>query len=204
MSFSKELALKLANFSLESYFNFTYRKDNKSFLIHEEKDSQYIIFTGSYDIKDWTENAEFVKVERDGMGKLHNGIADHFDELKKEVLKRINPGKKLYIGGHSLGGSLGAICALYLHNKGFKIESVYTFGMPRTGNKEWKNRFDDTKIEHYRVVNAKDVVTTIPKLFYWHVGKEIHINRKGFFTWFHDGFFDHKMEEYIKHISKMG
>lgn len=203
MAFSKELALKLVHLSLDSYFQFTYKKDNKSFLLYEEKDSQYLLFAGSYDIKDWMENTEFVKVERDGMGWLHNGFADYFDELKKEIIQRINPGKKLYIGGHSLGGAISCICALYLHNKGFKIESVYTFGMPRTGNKEWKNRFKDSKIEHYRIVNAKDIVTTVPKLFYWHLDKEIHINRKGFFTWFHDSFLDHKLENYIENIRKM-
>ncbi len=204
MSFSKDLAIKIARLSLHSYFEKTYEYKNKSFLIHEEKDAQYLLFAGSYEIEDWMENAEFIKVKRDGLGWIHNGFQDAWDDLKKEVMKSINPIKKLYIGGHSLGGAEASIAALYLKNKGYKIEAVYTYGSPRVGNSDWKKNFSKSGIEYYRIVNGNDIVSSVPKIFFYHVGKEIHINRRPFFSWFHNRFLDHKIENYIDNLYKLG
>jgi predicted lipase len=203
MSFSKNLALKLAILSEKSYQTKTFEVGNKSFLLHEDRYNQYLIFTGSYEIKDWLENTKFVKVHRDNLGDLHNGFADTWDELRKEVLKRLNPMKKIHLAGHSLGGAVASIAALYLYNKGYNIESVYSFGSPRAGDYDWKKNFVKSGIEYYRVVNGDDLVPTMPKLFYWHVGKEVHINRRGF-SWFHRNFTDHLLTNYIANLEKLG
>ncbi len=204
MSFDKNLAINLVSFAGKSYSQLTYQVKNNGFLLENDLDgNQLLSFPGSEQIKDWLEDSEFVKVKRDGLGYLHGGFADVFDDLKKEILKSLDKNKPIVITAHSLGAAVCCIFALYLKNSGYIIKHVYTFGMPRTGNKEWYDNFKKSGIIHYRVVNGNDIVTTIPKLFYWHVGEEIHINKRGIFSWFHSSFSDHLLENYEKSLYKI-
>lgn len=203
MSFDKNLALKLVRLSEKSYSCLTVKIENDGFLLETEKDAHYLIFPGSYETKDWISDFETVKVERDGLGQVHNGFADVFDVLKKDIMKRLDPKKKLYIAGHSQGGAVATITSLSLHNNGYNIEGVYAFGSPRVGGWSWKKNFTNSKIKLFRVISGKDIVTSVPKFLYFHVGEEININKRGFFSWFHDRFFDHKIENYIAGILKL-
>ncbi len=45
----------------------------------------------------------------------------------------------MYVTGHSLGGALAQLFALNIE-KNLKIKStVYTYGQPRTGNRQYSN-----------------------------------------------------------------
>lgn len=201
--FDKDLAAKICRLSEKCYSCMTYKTGNDGFLLETEDDSQFLLFPGSYELSDWIHDFEVVKVHRDDMGDIHLGFAKTWDLLKDEVVKRLDKTKKLYVGGHSLGGAVACVAALSLYNKGFKIESVHTYGQPRVGNYEWKKKFVKSKIQLYRFRNGDDIVSTIPKLFYWHVGEEVHINRRGFFSWLHDNFTDHLITNYIKFVEAL-
>jgi triacylglycerol lipase len=201
MSFNKTLALELVRCAEKSYVRMTYSQGNDGFLLETDLDgNQMLAFPGSLEIMDWIEDAEFVKVKRDGMGWIHNGFADMWDRLKIQVEMKLDRTKPLYIVGHSLGGAVATVAALALHNKGFKIDGLYTVGSPRVGNSEWKKKFNESGIEYHRIVNGDDIVTTVPKLFYYHVGNEVKINKRGFFSWAHNKFLDHKMENYLSSL----
>lgn len=204
MSFSKELALKLAELSELSYSKSTFEKDKCSFYLEETESEQFLAFRGSYYAQNWLDDMETFKVKRNRLGEIHNGVADYWDKIKVEVIKHLDRTKKLYITGHSLGGGVGSVAALYLHNAGYKIESLYTFGSLRVGNSEWKKNFQKSGLEYFRVVNGDDIISKIPKLFYFHVGREVLINRRAFFSWLHDNFTDHLISKYIENIQKMG
>ena len=76
-----------------------------------------------------------------------------------------NPGAKIYVTGHSLGGALAALYTGMLHYNGetdivSKVAAVYTFGQPRVGDakfaKYMKEHLTDTR--YFRVVYCNDLV----------------------------------------------
>ncbi len=204
MGFDKTMAIKMAGYAGKSYVQLTFSKDNDGFLLENDSyGNQILSFPGSEQIKDWIEDGEFVKVKREGLGWIHNGFADTWDGLKNELIPKLDRTKPLYITGHSLGGAVATVASLALYNRGFKIDGLFTFGSPRVGNSEWKSNFEKSGIIYNRVMNGDDIVTTIPKLFYYHVGEEVRINKRGFFSWFHDKFTDHKMENYLESLDKV-
>lgn len=204
MGFNKDLAIKMLGYSQKAYSELTWSYKNTGFLLELDKfGNQILAFPGSEQLQDWADDSEFVKVKREGLGYLHNGISDEFDEIKLQVLNTLNKNKTVTLTGHSLGAGLASIFALYLFNLGFKIECVYTYGSPRVGNSEWAEKFKNSGIQYYRVVNGNDIVPTIPKLFFYHVGEEVHINKRGWLSWLHNNFLDHKLENYLQSLNKL-
>jgi len=127
--------------------------------------------------------------------KIHSGFYLAFREILNGLLKTIvstyhgvyNKKKRkiprFYVTGHSLGGALAQLCALYLHvlfgNRSPVV--VYVYGCPRVGDKVFSD-FVSLKLKQlYRVVFRGDVVTTIPRGFayYKHAGWEIIVDKHG-------------------------
>ncbi|VDM41149.1 unnamed protein product [Toxocara canis] len=80
-------------------------------------------------------------------------------------LKEKYPGYKVWVTGHSLGGSLAAMTALYLVNQTiFPADRVrlVTFGEPRTGNVAFARAVEENIKFRYRVVHRNDLVTNVP------------------------------------------
>ena len=109
--------------------------------------------------------------------------------------------KPLCITGHSLGGAIASLAALFLSREGLRVVAVYTFGSPRVGNAAFREQYDRTPVVgpsadimdppgaflgdiSYRVIAAGDMVPLLPGLFdgYRHVGQEIMLTAKGIFA----------------------
>ncbi|KAI1718940.1 lipase (class 3) domain-containing protein [Ditylenchus destructor] len=79
-------------------------------------------------------------------------------------LKESHEGYRVWITGHSLGGSLASMTALYLVNQTIfpadKVKLV-TFGEPRTGNLKYAKAIEQNLNFRYRVINKNDIVTNI-------------------------------------------
>lgn len=115
--------------------------------------------------------------------RLHpnaEGVAAGFAEAAQSALPIIRAllnedrSEPIYVTGHSLGGALAVIAAAALTREGFRIEAVYTYGMPRPGTQEFKTSYDATLgARTYRLVYATDVVPTVPPsaLGMRHVGR---------------------------------
>ena len=169
------------------------------------------------DIKTWPS-------ESDTVGKVHAGFKAEIDKLYPAITKWLKPkgNKKLIITGHSLGAAMATILASRLKPTSPDLV-LYTFGCPRTGNKEWGVQF--ANIEAYRFVNNNDIIPQVPMLgYYRHVGELNYITYdfkiltdltwwqrfvdkvKGKlkawskFQWF-DGIYDHLSSNYIKKIN---
>src|SRR5262244_3060514 len=57
------------------------------------------------------------------------------DRIREMATKRSDTEKKLFLGGHSLGGALAVVSASKLApNASTTVDAVYTFGMPRPGS----------------------------------------------------------------------
>lgn len=72
-------------------------------------------------------------------GAGHRGMMHHFKQLLKEseaILKRNDPEqrKPLFVTGHSLGGAMALLHALYLVKNGWNVAAVYTSGQPHVGD----------------------------------------------------------------------
>lgn len=91
-------------------------------------------------------------------GSVHKGFKMILMEAWEEIRQQLETiSEPLYYTGHSLGGAL-AVLAASLKNP----TAVYTFGSPRMGNAEFVNKTRELKI--YRVVNPRDIVTSVPPL----------------------------------------
>ena len=68
-----------------------------------------------------------------------------FSEALKAELKLVTPGKKLFLTGHGLGGTLANIAAMDLTNGDDKltVNAVYTFGGVYPGNSDFTAEFND-------------------------------------------------------------
>ncbi|CAE6499977.1 unnamed protein product [Rhizoctonia solani] len=84
--------------------------------------------------------------------------------------------------GHSLGGAISLIDALYLSiNLPSAKLKVVTHGMPRVGNPEFAALVDSKITDISRIVNEKDIVPIVPGrgLGFQHVSGEKHIISPG-------------------------
>ena len=106
---------------------------------------------------------------------VHRGFKDSlgqiWDEVEEYLLAIDSP--VLYTG-HSLGAALATLAAA--RSKRLP-QAVYTFGSPRVGNVQFAHSLSNIRI--YRVVNRRDVVTTVPPawLGFRHVGEVHHMTR---------------------------
>ncbi len=145
----------------------------------------------------------------DGWGKVHAGfmlgfrsISETIHPLTKqkteamllEKLKQIEGGTEtectmahpcMWITGHSLGAALATLFASRVlseieRGRHYKLRGLYTFGSPRVGNREFKQKFERLAAAHgvtiARFRNENDIVTRVPKLFY------AHLDTLGFLT----------------------
>ncbi|CCD74227.1 Fungal lipase-type domain-containing protein [Caenorhabditis elegans] len=81
------------------------------------------------------------------------------------TLKHAYPGYEIWVGGHSLGGSMAALASNYLVANGLATSSnlkMITFGEPRTGDKAFADAHDKMVTYSYRIVHHKDIVPHIP------------------------------------------
>ncbi|XP_067939934.1 lipase ZK262.3-like [Watersipora subatra] len=78
------------------------------------------------------------------------------------------PDFTVHFSGHSLGGALASIAAFTFSQKGLLDRNsmkLYTYGMPRVGDKLYAADFREKVYESFRVVNYKDCVTHFPTCF---------------------------------------
>lgn len=113
-----------------------------------------------------------------GSGNVHGGFLEAYQLMSRKfedkldaINRALKKKKKLFICGHSLGGSLALLYAAEM--KDFN-PVLYTYGMPRTFTRSAMASL--TSITHYRHVNDNDIVPQVPpdmdmdSLFYQTLG----------------------------------
>jgi len=112
--------------------------------------------------------------------RMHLGFAQPAQIIYKKLKQKFKPGYKIQTTGHSLGGAVAMILAMYLDKEKYIVDRVVTFGQPKVTNITGSQRFQHLNI--LRVVTPKDVVPLLPPLdpvnirnldIYWHVGDEL-------------------------------
>ncbi|KAL6072124.1 Phospholipase A(1) DAD1, chloroplastic [Balamuthia mandrillaris] len=126
---------------------------------------------------------------------VHRGFFESYDSVKTQARSTVGalastyPNARILVTGHSLGGALATLCAVDLVAYGVVTDpsrvSLYTFGAPRVGNKEFAawaltglNLFDT-----WRVVHGDDLVPHVPPLVvpggetFFHIATEVWYKR---------------------------
>ncbi|MCP4387189.1 MAG: lipase family protein [Gammaproteobacteria bacterium] len=112
--------------------------------------------------------------------RLHQGFAYAAKRIYSELQPRLKPGYKVRTTGHSLGGAVALILAMYMDADGFDIDRVVTFGQPKVTN--LPGAMSIQHLDVTRVVTPDDLVPLVPPFdpldiknidIYWHAGKEI-------------------------------
>ncbi|MBJ7539006.1 lipase family protein [Marinomonas transparens] len=111
---------------------------------------------------------------------LHRGFASGAKAVYEDIKPFLSTDKPVQITGHSLGGAIAVILAMYLQQDGYQVTQVITFGQPKVTNVTGANKFSDLPLT--RVVTPNDIVPLVPPLsplqiknldIYWHMGEEI-------------------------------
>lgn len=166
----------------------TIERDNSHcamFLISD--DTLVLSFAGTDDFEDVREFFEMGS-EKDEIcgGRIHGGFRDSIDELWLGVMdelyhERFSSVNNVVCTGHSLGASLATIAAGRIKKMMplYKVR-LYTFGSPRTGNRDFRDSIN-SMIVHWRFVNNNDIVTELPPVLnhYHHCGEMHYITAFG-------------------------
>ncbi|KAF9256517.1 alpha/beta-hydrolase [Marasmius fiardii PR-910] len=123
--------------------------------------------------------------------KVHRGFRDEQAKTVTQVLAAVqqalsaNSPNTVTVVGHSLGGALALLDAVYLRLQlpSSVAVKMINYGSPRVGNQDFADFVDSKLPEITHITNKKDPVPTIPYQFlsYAHPNGEIHIKEDG--TW---------------------
>ncbi|RMH32822.1 MAG: lipase family protein [Nitrospirae bacterium] len=128
-----------------------------------------VVFRGTHDLRDWLTNLNTMPGPWKPGGKVHKGFKQGIDFVWADIVDTLDglDGPTFYTG-HSLGAALATLAASLRPPR-----ALYTFGSPRVGNKAFAKTLD--KVPVFRVVNNRDIVTTVPPDWppfdYRHVGE---------------------------------
>lgn len=126
--------------------------------------------------------------------QVHSGFLSAYDSVRTRILSLIklvtgniyDGGEQLskwhvYVTGHSLGGALATLLALELSSsqlakRGNISVTMYNFGSPRVGNRNFADVYNQKVKDSWRVINRRDIIPTIPRLMgYCHVAQPIYL-----------------------------
>ncbi|KAK0407560.1 hypothetical protein QR680_019266 [Steinernema hermaphroditum] len=148
--------------------------------VSEEAKAIYVVYRGSsMDKQLFTEFVQGIGAQLGAWEKFvgSSGVMTYFygafqslfigAGIKSDLMKLKEEHKdyRIWVTGHSLGGSLASMTALYLVNQTLfhadKVKLV-TFGEPRTGNYNFAKAIEQNIKFRYRVIHRNDFVTNIP------------------------------------------
>eukprot|EP01039_Chlorochromonas_danica_P000228 gene229-246_t len=150
--------------------------------------SIYVVYRGSQSVRNWITNLDAWKTSYTSYPEcnceVHKGfylaeqsvisqVVHHVQQLKTNF-----PSYSIKLTGHSLGGALAQLTAMDLFKASLIPASVYTFGQPRTGDKEYSH-FSSPKFPTWRLTHHKDMVPHLPVMDYAHVCKEEYEDGNG-------------------------
>lgn len=112
--------------------------------------------------------------------KLHQGFGSGAKAVYEDIQPFLQKNQPIHITGHSLGGAIAVVLAMYLEKDDYKVSQIITFGQPKVTNVTGATKFADLPLT--RVVTLNDIVPLVPPIspmqikdldIYWHMGKEI-------------------------------
>ncbi|RWN66245.1 MAG: lipase family protein [Mesorhizobium sp.] len=156
--------------------------DAQYFVERDDKTrTQYIAVRGTANRKNIFEDIE-IRIRPDlelGL-PIHSGFDATSHALYLDMKPSLKQNYKTFVTGHSLGGAIAAILAIYLARDGYDVVRVVTFGQPKFTTAAGVERIGSLSIT--RVVDENDMVPMLPPVTalinrlhgsYEHVGPEV-------------------------------
>ncbi|MBT8128042.1 MAG: lipase family protein [Gammaproteobacteria bacterium] len=150
---------------------------------------QLLAVRGTSNIENALVDIAFVLLPNEPTGiKLHQGFSKSADFIYDRIKPHLNQDYRINTTGHSLGGAVAVIAAMYLDAGGYNVGDVITFGQPKVTNISGSREY--AHLDVTRVVTPKDMVPLVPPLdpmdlmdmnIYWHLGTELVLHADN--TW---------------------
>ncbi|HEV7921084.1 MAG TPA: lipase family protein [Thermoanaerobaculia bacterium] len=133
-----------------------------------------LAFRGSEEFKDWMTNINAVPVPWEGPGLVHSGFRRGLNVVWEQIESLLTTMTvPLFYTGHSLGAALATVAAARKPPR-----ATYTYGGPRCGDAHFASTFETR--QHYRIVNNRDIVATLPPPpLYRHAGEQHYVSSAG-------------------------
>jgi hypothetical protein len=127
----------------------------------DKRHIQIITIRGTNNNQNISEDLDYtVRDDRQAAIPVHTGFDRAARLVYQDVKPYLKPGYKTYVTGHSLGGAVAAIVAIYLIEDGVTVERVVTFGQPRFTTTDGAKRLQFLPLT--RVVDENDIVPLVP------------------------------------------
>lgn len=151
------------------------------FLARSPSGVQYLSFRGTSNLNNALVDLDLeLTLDKDINIHLHQGFAGAAKAAYEDVKGKLDKSLPINTTGHSLGGAIAVIMAMYLQRDGYLLHEVITFGQPKVTNVGGANAFQSLPLT--RVVTPSDLVPLVPPLsplqlqnldIYWHNGDEL-------------------------------
>ena len=150
-------------------------------IVSDKNKNIAIVFKGSTTINDYYFNINLFSKQIKNFS-VHTGFYNQVCSVKNQIFNLIKPyiekNYSLYLTGHSSGSANATLLSYFINEKyPNTLIKLVTFGGPKIGNAEWRKCFENKQnIIHYRITNKSDIITYVPIINYYHVGKHIYIS----------------------------
>jgi len=152
-----------------------------SYFLARNRNTQALSFRGTANLENVLVDLD-VSLALDAHSEilLHQGFAAAAWAVYQNVKPRLDVSQPVITTGHSLGGAIAVIVAMYLQRDGFDVPRVITFGQPKVTNVAGASAYSTLPL--MRIVTPKDIVPLVPPLsplqlqnldIYWHMGQEL-------------------------------
>lgn len=150
--------------------------------VNERDKSQLVTIRGTSNLENAVVDIDYVLTTDELAGiELHKGFSQSARNIYREIQAKLRKDYTVHLTGHSLGGAVVVILAMYMEKDGYTVGDVVTFGQPKVTNRTGAKRFEHLNV--LRVNTADDMVPLVPPFdasqilnfkfdIFWHIGKE--------------------------------
>ena len=165
---------------MQGYYGY-HAKFKKIFVVYRGTDSYLNTWD---DLMTYPVDAQYPNCTR---CKIHHGMKICYENTIMQVhsavynLTKLFPGYELVLSGHSLGAAVATLSGIDLIQRGYNV-SLYTFGSPRIGNKDFSDyagalfaNLSDS-FNSYRFTHNRDIIPHVPysSMGYVHITNEVY------------------------------
>lgn len=182
---------------------YMHKSNHTLLLILGRLDRIVIVFRGTTDVEHWKTdmNLRMTSIEKvllsTGMNHpiqksrdwrnamTHKGFSDAYKSVSEPILEKVSAmmnesPRPIYFTGHSLGGALASLCSVDIAiSLGTTDLFVCTIGSPKVGNYYFQRLYNEIVPAHWRIAMRSDIITTLPRMGYHHVGKRVALTSSG-------------------------
>jgi triacylglycerol lipase len=124
--------------------------------------------------RDWFSNANASLATADNNSAVHSGFQKVFRSMQPALEKQLAPllntnsNGVVHCAGHSLGGALASLAAIWIKQRFGNHVALYTFGAPRVGLNDFAMKSSGSIDKIYRCLHGDDPVPMVPVWPFYH------------------------------------